>query len=59
MSNVQSPPPVNGALVAVLLIANVLVVRVSFTDSAKWYFALFITLPLFIIALYLNRKNKT
>jgi hypothetical protein len=50
MSNHQENGPFQRLLRVILILANVVIIKTAFTGDPVWYRALFLTLPLIIIA---------
>lgn len=48
----------SGTMVLLLIFLNTVVVKVAFIRNSKWYLALFVTVPLLLITLYITRQKK-
>ncbi len=50
--------PANGMILALLVLANALILSAAFTENENWYYALWITVPLLILALLDSTQKK-
>lgn len=57
MSRSVSAP---GMIVTILIFLNAIIVRSAFTINDKWYWALFVTVPLLVFAIsYFNQRRHS
>jgi hypothetical protein len=54
----NQPVSISGMLAVALLLMNAVILETALVKNADWYQALWITLPLMILALYQSKKKK-
>ena len=54
----NQPVSISGMLAVALLLMNAVILEMALVKNADWYQALWITLPLMILALYQSKKKK-
>ena len=59
MSNKQKPVSVAAIILLILLLINVLILKVGYTNNGNGYWALIFTLPLFLLAIKNATQKKT
>ena len=45
-------------VILLLVLINILIIKVAFIHNEKWYLALFVTLPLLVVAIYNARQKR-
>lgn len=51
--------PVNGIVVLLLILLNVVIMKEAYTTNANWYWALVITLPLLLLVILRLKQAKS
>jgi glutamate synthase domain-containing protein 2 len=51
-------PTLSGTIIFLLVFINALVLKIAFVDNGYWYWVMFVTLPLLLIAIYDVRQKK-
>jgi glutamate synthase domain-containing protein 2 len=54
----QNSIPVSRTIILIIVILNVVVIKDGYTGDGSWYYALFLTLPLLILAIANTRQKK-
>ena len=52
------PVSISGMLAVALLLMNAVILETAVVKNADWYKALWVTLPLLVIALFYSKKKK-
>ena len=56
----KEPGPISyrNIVVLIAILVNTIVLKIGFTNNDKWYWVLFITIPLLMIAIGMNKQHK-
>jgi uncharacterized membrane protein len=54
----QNSISVSRIIILIIVILNVVVIKEGYTGDGSWYYALFFTLPLLILAIANTRRKK-
>ena len=54
----NQPVSIPGMLAVALLLLNVIILETVLVNNANWHKALWLTLPLFAVAVYQSKKKK-
>lgn len=52
------PVSISGMLAVALLLMNAVILETALVKNAEWYKALWVTLPLLVVAIYQSKKKK-
>ena len=58
MKQKEKNPSVSSTIITLLLMVNIIIVSTAYTAGPHWYWALVVTLPLLLLALWDRRQKK-
>jgi len=54
----QKPVSVSGIVIVLFVLLNIAVLKEAYISNVKWYWALLVTLPLLLLAIFNARQKK-
>ena len=58
MKQNKNNPSVSSTLITLLVMVNIIIVSIAYTAGPYWYWALLVTMPLFLLALRDRHQKK-
>ncbi|QEC66975.1 hypothetical protein FRZ67_06565 [Panacibacter ginsenosidivorans] len=58
MSSSKENIPINKLIILAFVLINAIIAEVAFIHNANWYWALLLTIPLLVVAIYNARRNQ-